>query len=93
MRYRPGVVQGFLASAGLGLVCFSVTSGLDEVQDGLRPQAEIKGGEANPVPRSTAARWRSISSAVASPLASRASWSWSKLARSSAPTAGSDTGM
>jgi hypothetical protein len=50
MRYRPGVVQGFLASAGLGLVFFSVTSGLDEVQDGLRPQAEIKGGEANPVP-------------------------------------------
>ena len=70
-----------------------VTSGLEDVQDGLRPQAEIKGGEANPVPRSTAARWRSMSSAVASPWASSASWSWSKLERSSAPTAGSDTGM
>jgi hypothetical protein len=30
--------------------------GVEDVQDGLRPQAEIKGGEANPVPRSTAAR-------------------------------------
>jgi Arginase family len=58
-RRRPGVLP--------------VTSGLEDIQDGLRPQAEISGGEANPMPRSTAARWRSISSAVASPWASSTS--------------------